>query len=110
MYAVSKEGVFVGYADSVVNIRLHENGSYVPCAESEAQGFCAKMARELTTEDNESITGMVDTVYCFNKKVMHGDEPIGSFEQINGAAQLMNSENAVTALVGQAITPRRAVA
>lgn len=110
MYAVNKEGVFAGYADSVVNIRLHENGSYVPCAESEAQGFCAKMARELTTEDDESITGMVDTVYCFNEKVMHGDEPIGSFEQINGAAQLMNSENAVTALVGQAITPRRAVA
>lgn len=108
MYAVSKEGVFTGYADSVVSIRLHENGSYVPCAESEAQGFCAKMARELTTEDDESITGMVDTVYRFNEKVMHGDEPIGSFEQINGAVQLMNSENAVTALVGQAITPRRA--
>lgn len=108
MYAVSKEGVFAGYADSVVSIRLHENGSYVPCAESEAQGFCAKMARELTTEDDESITGMVDTVYCFNGKVMHGDEPIGSFEQINGAAHLMNSENAVTALVGQSITPQRA--
>lgn len=110
MYAVSKEGVFAGYADSVVSIRLHENGSYVPCADDEADGFCAKMARELTTEDDESITGMVDTVYCFNGKVMHGDEPIGSFEQINGAAQLMNSENTVTALVGQTITPRRAVA
>lgn len=110
MYAVSKEGVFVGYADSVVSIRLHENGSYVPCADDEADGFCAKMARELTTEDDESITGMVDTVYCFNGKVMHGDEPIGSFEQINGAAQLMNSENVVTTLVGQAITPQRAVA
>lgn len=108
MYAVSKEGAFVGYADSVVSIRLHENGSYVPCADDEADGFCAKMARELTTEDNESITGMVDTVYCFNEKVMHGGEPIGSFEQINGAAQLMNSENVVTALVGQVITPRRA--
>lgn len=110
MYAVSKEGAFVGYADSVVNIRLHKNGSYVPCADDEADGFCAKMARELTTEDDESITGMVDTVYCFNGKVMHGDEPIGSFEQINGAAQLMNSENVVTTLVGQAITPQRAVA
>lgn len=110
MYAVSKEGVFAGYADSIVSIRLHENGSYVPCADDKADGFCAKMARELITEDDESITGMVDTVYCFNEKVMHGDEPIGSFEQINGAAQLMNSENAVTALVGQAITPRRAVA
>lgn len=108
MYAVSKEGVFAGYADSVVSIRLHENGSYVPCADDEADGFCAKMARELTTEDDESITGMVDTVYCFNGKVMHGDEPIGSFKQINGAAQLMNSENTVTALVGQSITPQRA--
>lgn len=108
MYAVSKEGVFAGYADSVVSIRLHENGSYVPCADDEADGFCAKMARELTTEDDESITGMVDTVYCFNGKVMHGDEPIGSFEQINGAAQLMNSEKTVTALVGQSITPQRA--
>ena len=105
---MSKEGVFAGYADSVVSIRLHENGSYVPCADDEADGFCAKMARELTTEDDESITGMVDTVYCFNGKVMHGDEPIGSFEQINGAAQLMNSENTVTALVGQSITPQRA--
>lgn len=108
MYAVSKEGAFSGYADSVVSIRLHENGSYVPCADDEADGFCAKMARELTTEEDESITGMVDTVYCFNGKVMHGDEPIGSFEQINGAAQLMNSENAVTELVGQKITPQRA--
>ena len=108
MYAVSKEGAFGGYADSVVSIRLHENGSYVPCADDEADGFCAKMARELTTEDDESITGMIDTVYCFNGKVMHGDEPIGSFEQINGAAQLMNSENTVTELVGQKITPQRA--
>lgn len=108
MYAVSKEGAFGGYADSVVSIRLHENGSYVPCADDEADGFCAKMARELTTKDDESITGMIDTVYCFNGKVMHGDEPIGSFEQINGAAQLMNSENAVTELVGQKITPQRA--
>ena len=108
MYAVSKEGAFGGYADSVVSIRLHENGSYVPCADDEADGFCAKMARELTTEDDESITGMIDTVYCFNGKVMHGDEPIGSFEQINGATQLMNSENAVTELVGQKITPQRA--
>ena len=108
MYAVSKEGAFSGYADSVVSIRLHENGSYVPCADDEADGFCAKMARELTTEEDKSITRMVDTVYCFNGKVMHGDEPIGSFEQINGAAQLMNSENAVTELVGQKITPQRA--
>ena len=31
MYAVKKEGAFAGYADSIVLIRLHGNGCYVPC-------------------------------------------------------------------------------
>ncbi len=109
MYAVTKNEAFDGYADSVVPIKLHTNGCYIPCRENEADGFCAKVARELTTEDGESITVTVDTVYCFNGKAMHGDEPTGSFEQIGGAMQLMNSENAVTALVGTSITPQRAV-
>ena len=34
MYAVKKDGVFAGYADSIVFIRLHSNGCYVPCKES----------------------------------------------------------------------------
>lgn len=110
MYAVTKNEAFDGYADSVVPIKLHTNGCYIPCRENEADGFCAKVARELTTEDGESITVTVDTVYCFNGKAMHGDEPTGSFEQIGGAMQLMNSENAVTALVGTSITPQRAMA
>ena len=109
MYAVTKSGTFDGYADSVVPIKLHTNGCYIPCREDEAEGFCAKVARELTMEDGESITATVDTVYCFNGKAMHGNEPIGSFEQIGGVAQLMNSENTVAALAGSVITPQRAV-
>ena len=108
MYAVTKNGVFDGYADSVLLIKLHINGCYIPCSEDEAEGFCAKIARETTTEDGEPIAAMVDTVYRFDGKTMHGNEPTGGFEQIGGAAQLTNSENAVTALVGQSITPQRA--
>lgn len=108
MYAVTKNDVFDGYADSVIFIKLHGNGCYIPCDESEADGFCAKVARELTPEDGEPTTVTVDTVYCFDGKVMHGDEPTGSFVQIGGAAQLTNSENAVTALAGSIITPQRA--
>ena len=36
MYAVKKEGAFAGYADSIVLIKLHRNGCYVPCEEAEA--------------------------------------------------------------------------
>ena len=48
MYAVKQDGAFAGYADSIVPIRLHSNGCYVPCEEAEADGFCAKMAVTLT--------------------------------------------------------------
>ena len=30
MYAVKQDGAFAGYADSIVPIRLHGNGCYVP--------------------------------------------------------------------------------
>ena len=55
MYAVKKEGVFAGYADSIVLIRLHGNGCYVPCEEDQAEGFCAKMAIAMTDEDGRNI-------------------------------------------------------
>ena len=31
MYAVKQDGAFAGYADSIVLIKLHGNGCYVPC-------------------------------------------------------------------------------
>ena len=51
MYAVKQDGTFAGYADSIVPIRLHGNGCYVPCKEDQAEGFCAKMAVTLMGED-----------------------------------------------------------
>ena len=39
MYAIKSGGKVVGYSDTVVYVRLHENGCYVPCDEAEAGGF-----------------------------------------------------------------------
>ena len=36
MYVVKQDGAFAGYADSIVLIRLHSNGCYVPCNEDQA--------------------------------------------------------------------------
>ena len=40
MDAMKSGGKVVGYSDTVVYVRLHENGCYVPCDEAEAGGFC----------------------------------------------------------------------
>lgn len=111
MYAVSKEGAFVGYADSVVNIRLHENGSYVPCADDEADGFCAKMAVPMKDEDGNEYHSLSDTVFCLAGHELRGTEPVGSYEEMGAAIPLTEAESAagaVVALTGEVVTMARA--
>lgn len=109
---MSKEGIFVGYADSVVNIRLHENGSYVPCADYEADGFCAKMAVPMKDESGNEYHGLSDTVFCLAGHELSGTEPVGSYEEMGAAVPLTDAESAkatVTALAGEPVTYARAV-
>ena len=42
MYVVKQDGTFAGYADSIVPIRLHGNGCYVPCKEDQAERILRK--------------------------------------------------------------------
>ena len=109
---MSKEGVFVGYADSVVNIRLHKNGSYVPCADDEADGFCAKMAVSMKDEDGNEYHSLSDTVFCLAGHELRGTEPVGSYEEMGAAIPLTEAESAVgavVALTGEVVTMARAV-
>ena len=108
---MSKEGAFVGYADSVVNIRLHKNGSYVPCADDEADGFCAKMAVPMKDEDGNEYHSLSDTVFCLAGHELRGTEPVGSYEEMGAAIPLTEAESAVgavVALTGEAVTAARA--
>lgn len=102
MYAVKQDGAFAGYADSIVPIRLHSNGCYVPCEEAEADGFCAKMAVTLTDEDGKEYQALSDTVFRLAGKLLKGTEPEGSYEEMGAALPLADAENAAKILLGEA--------
>ena len=101
MYAVKQDGAFAGYADSIVLIKLHSNGCYVPCKEAEADGFCAKMA--VTIMDEEEIEHQVlsDTVFHLSDHTLKGTEPEGSYEEMGAALPLTDAETAAKILLGE---------
>ena len=98
MYAVKQDGAFAGYADSIVPIRLHGNGCYVPCKEAEADGFCAKMAVTVTDEEGNEYRTLIDTVYRLEGHTLKGNEPVGTYEQHGAAVPLTEAEAALAEL------------
>lgn len=102
MYKITQDGAFAGYADSIVLIRLHGNGCYVPCEEAEAEGFCAKMAVTLTDEDGKEYQALSDTVFHLAGHTLKGTEPEGSYEEMGAAIPLTDAENAAKILLGEA--------
>ena len=113
MYAIKSGEKVVGYSDTIVYIRLHENGCYVPCDAAEAEGFCVKTAIDRTDEETgETTTYLEDFVYAFTPGGLLGTKPVGSVESVSGAIMLAETENAkatVTALAGEPVTYARAV-
>ena len=102
MYAVKKDGAFAGYADSIVLIRLHSNGCYVPCKEDQAEGFCAKMAVSITDEEGTEHQVLSDMVFRLAGKLLKGTEPEGSYEEMGAALPLTDAEMAAKILLGEA--------
>ena len=102
MYAVKQDGAFAGYADSIVFIKLHSNGCYVPCKEDQAEGFCAKMAMSLTDEDGKEYQALSDTVFHLTGHTLKGTEPEGSDEEMGAALPLTDAEIAAKILLGEA--------
>ena len=103
MYAIKSGGEVVGYSDTLVHIRLHENGCYVPCAEAEAEGFCVKTAIDRTdAETGETTTFLEDFVYALADGGLLGIEPVGSVEAVSGALMLAGNDKVLEILLGGA--------
>lgn len=103
MYAIKSGGKVAGYADSFVYIRLHTNGCYVLCNEAEAEGICAKVAREYTdAETGETVTQIADTVFRLTDDGLHGTEPKCEIETVSGALTLAESNKVLNILLGGA--------
>ena len=103
MYAIRSGGEVVGYSDSLVYIRLHENGCYVPCDAAEAEGFCVKTAIDRTDEEtNETMTYLEDFVYALADGGLLGIEPVGSVEVVSGTLMLAENDKVLDILLGGA--------
>ena len=93
MYQIKQGGAVIGYSDTVVYIRLHENGCYVPCEREQAEGFCVKVAIDSKDADTgETVTRLEDFVYKFSDNGLLGIEPVGSVESVSGAIMLAKAE------------------
>ena len=101
MYAVKQDGAFAGYADSIVPIRLHGNGCYVPCKETEANGFCAKMAVTITDGEGTEHQVLSDRVFHLPGYTLKGTETKGSYEEMVAELKLTDAETAAKILLGE---------
>ncbi len=97
MYQINS-GDMTAYSETIVFVRLLDNGNYTPASKAEAGGFCAKIGVIDKDEDGNEITTLRDTVYQFSEGSLKGDEPIGSFTQTNGAEIITEQEQELTAL------------
>lgn len=82
MYKVLIEGQDVKYSDTIVYVKLTGNGSYVPCDQTEAAGFCVKLPITIIDEETEEAIRMVnDTVFAFPDKELKGNELTAEVEE-----------------------------
>ena len=99
MYKVKSGGAVVGYSDTVVYIKLHESGTYMPCEPEEAGGFCVKVAVDYEVE-GETETRAEDFVYQLKEDGLLGYEPIGSVESVSGPLLLAEADSVLEILLG----------
>lgn len=100
MYAIKSNGELVGYADSFVYNRLHTNGCYVLCDEAEADGICAKIAKDFTdAETGETVTHITDTVFRLTDDGLHGTEPKCEIEAVSGAQVIVDKDKELSTIL-----------
>lgn len=96
MYAIKVDNEIAGYSDSFVYIRLHTNGCYVLCNEAEAEGICAKVAKDFTdAETGETVTQIADTVFRLTDDGLHGTEPKCEIKEVNGARVIADKDSEI---------------
>ena len=99
MYKVTSGAETVGYSDTVVYVRLHSNGCYVPCEQEDAEGFCVKSAVSHVNEDGVEQTVLQDVVYKFGEGWLKGDEPTGTLDAVSGTITLAEADKIISIIL-----------
>lgn len=98
MYRI-KSGDTIEYSESIVYVKLADNGCYVPCPREEAEGICAKIPVTYET-DNGEVHTISDTVYKTKDDGLYGTEPSAEVEEMLGAVALADADEVVNILLG----------
>ena len=98
MYRIISNGT-TEYSESIVYIKLADNGCYIPCAREEAEGICVKIPVTHETEDGEMRT-VSDTVFKTKDDGLNGTEPSAEVEELLGAVALADADEVVNILLG----------
>ena len=94
MYAIKVDNEIAGYSDCFLYFLLYFYGCYVLCNEAEAEGICAKVAREYTdAETGETTTHVADTVFRLTDDGLHGTEPKCEIKEVNGARVIADKDS-----------------
>ena len=100
MYKVIVEGVFAGYSDTAVYVKVVGNGSYVPCDPAEAGGVCVKLPYECTDENGNTIKSTEDIVFKYQGGKLLGIEREAELEETSGALLIEQAEEVISILLG----------
>lgn len=100
MYKVTVDGVFAGYSDTAVFVRLHENGCYIPCEETEAEGVCVKPPYEFQDDEGNTVRTVEDIVFSLKEGGLSGIEQVAELEHASGPLMLNEAEAVVDILLG----------
>ena len=86
MYRITTTNGEEYYSDTITPIKVTNNGAYAP-AQDEPQGFCAKIAAQVETEDGDTVTAVTDTVFALPGGGLSAPE--ATYEPIENAAVLL---------------------
>ena len=100
MYKVTVDGVFAGYSDTAVFVRLHENGCYIPCEETEAEGVCVKLPYEFQDDEGNTVRTVEDIVFSLTEGGLSDIEQVAELEHASGPLMLSEAEAVVDILLG----------
>lgn len=100
MYKVTVDGVFSGYSDTAVFVKVAVNGSYIPCDAAEAGGVCVKLPYEHTDEDGNVVKTVEDIVFKLPGGELLGIEQEAELEETSGALLIEQAEAVVEILLG----------
>lgn len=93
MYKITNNGNTVGYSETVVYIKLADNGCYVPCDEEEAESVCVKLPANIEDDEGNFVTQITDVIFDINE-----ENP--QIERVNGSLVISEAEKIANILLG----------